>query len=219
MKYVLTFLLVVLTAPRLVAQEGEELRSIVPPGSLNKNAIKFDPIRMLVGEIAFSYERRLTPNISAEVAAGPTISNVNHVIYGFGTQHPNDDLEETRWGGFFNVAGRYYLLQSAAMRKCYIAPKFRWSRFNTFSTDNSELITRATYQNTFSSLLLGLGWQAWYSQQFALDYYIGAGYSWNTYNTSYDFSKYSGEQVGGYYLTEKQTTFVYEVGIKCTIGF
>ena len=188
------------------------------------NVFKFDAMRLIIGDIALSYERVVGQKISFEIEAGPTLSNVglNRL-----TLHNNGSLNGTKntsLGGFGSLALRFYPLDGRpALNQFYISPKYKYRQYNELISPNpgSALSDRKGFskQNIFS---FNFGVQQWVAKQFALDYYVGIGIGHNvdrysTANSFYDDVKMDWSEE---WIDKKTTSanVILSIGIKCGFG-
>lgn len=187
----------------------------------NYNAFKFDPLRMTIGEINFSWEKRIDEKVSVEFELGPTISNLggNRFFYDSYNQYQIN----SRMGGLISAAVRYYPLEGSwAMNKLYISPKLKYRRYNSeFTSLDIPLPNQSAFSNE-TMFTFNIGYQQWLSDNFAFDYYIGMGiggfrstnysvnsiYNGNTQTYDYSWSKY----------TNDFTRVIGVIGVKVTIG-
>jgi len=183
----------------------------------NYNAFKFDPFRMAIGEIGFSWEHRIEEKTTVEFELGPTISNLTnsgfHDQYNYGSSH-------SAMGVLVSAAVRYYPLEDyQAMNKLYISPKFKYRRFNQaydVAINGTGLSEQMGYTNEYI-FSFNLGFQQWLSNNFAFDYYIGAGIGsiqGKTYNYVYgDMGQYTWQS-----SPIRDAKFLGVIGMKVTIG-
>ena len=191
----------------------------------NYNAFKFDPFRMAIGEINFSWEHRIHEKTTLEVELGPTVSNLGRNRFytqpaepGMGTYRRNSSM-----GVLVSAAVRYYPLEDFhAMNKLYVSPRFKYRRYNEFSSsDEPSLSDIRGYSDEFI-FSFNVGYQAWLSNNFAFDYYIGAGIGSYNGKTYQPLSTYDGNTDTWSYtwqpITSRYARFVGVIGMKVTIG-
>lgn len=177
-------------------------------GSKNKrpfypvqNAVKFDVVKMLAGDLTFAYERKIGKMSTIEIEAGPTISlfglnkmqfirNISNLQdYDFGLQR------ESGFGGLFSIAYKVYLLNNyPAMHGLYIAPKFKFKNYNAstllVNTYTNERVTdKKNTMNQFF-LIFDVGMTHWFSPKFGIEYYATFGlatnlFKYNSYTYTY----------------------------------
>lgn len=187
----------------------------------NYNAFKFDPLRMTIGEINFSWEKRIDDKVSVEFELGPTISNLggNRFYYDSYNQYQVN----SRMGGLISAAVRYYPLEGLwAMNKLYISPKIKYRRYNSdYTSLEIPLPNQSAYSNE-TMFTFNVGYQQWLSNNFAFDYYVGLGiggykstnYSMNSvYNGNTQAYDYSWKK-----NTENYAKLIGVIGMKITIG-
>ncbi len=190
----------------------------------NYNAFKFDPFRMAIGEINFSWEHRFHEKATFEIELGPTVSNLGRNRFytqpgdGMGTYRRNSSM-----GVLASAAVRFYPLEDYfAMNKLYVSPRFKYRRYNEIITaENLSLNDTRGYSDELI-FSFNVGYQAWLSDNFAFDYYVGAGigsYFGKTYNVN---SMYDGNTDTWIYswqpVTNRYARFVGVIGMKVTIG-
>ena len=153
----------------------------------NDYVVKFDPTRMLVGELGFSYEKVFGLHSTYELELGPTISNLynyNHFYYS-GNYSTQSGL-----GVFASAALRFYPMHDA-LNGFYVSPKLKYKAVNTQYIDQTGILGNENGSKNQYTFMFNMGIQTWLSQQFSLDFYagMGIGYSYNRdllYNTTYD---------------------------------
>lgn len=180
MKRIVALLLLSLLPSFFFAQgEGNSAYRLVPP---QWNVFKFDPLHMGFGEIRFGYERKLNRFLSVEVDGGMTVSEMKYVFYPYNSFQFHDDVSRPGLGYLAAISARYYpfnRIQKEAMSGFYVAPKFDLSTYS-LSGDyyTGDVESTSYYNHRFSRLLLHVGWQAWYTDLFCVDYYVGIGNDW-----------------------------------------
>jgi hypothetical protein len=191
----------------------------------NYNAFKFDPLRMAIGEINFSWEHRIDDNLTFEVEMGPTVSNLNNNRF-YVTDDPSTVSSyqvNSQMGFLTSVALRYYPLEdSKAMNKLYVSPRIKYRRFNeSYSTNVANLADQRAGSNEFI-FSFNLGYQQWLSHNFAFDYYIGMGIGSFNGNRYYLAETYDGNSNSWSYNWKEEKAqyarFVGVIGLKVSIG-
>lgn len=177
---------IVLDKSDLKAMKKEPRKQILVE---NDYVIKFDPTRMLVGELGFSYEKVMGLNSSVEFELGPTISNLydyNHYNY-----YTNNTYNtQSGIGVLGSAAFRFYPMHDA-LNGFYVSPKLKYKAVNTMYIDQTGVLSNETGSKNQFSFMFNMGIQKWLSKQFSLDVYagLGIGYNYNRdfiYNTIYD---------------------------------
>lgn len=188
------------------------------------NVFKFDAMRLIIGDIALSYERVIGQKTSLEVELGPTISNLGLNRLKFHNDGSLDNSKNSSLGGFGSLAVRFYPLDGRpALNQFYISPKYKYRQYNEMISPNagSALADRDGYskQHIFT---FNFGIQQWVAKQFALDYYVGfgIGHSSDRYsiaNSYYDSGAmdWKEEWID---KSSKTANVILSVGIKCGIG-
>lgn len=188
------------------------------------NVFKFDAMRLIIGDIALSYERVIGQKTSLEVELGPTLSNLGLNRLTFHNDGSVGSNKNTSLGGFGSLAIRFYPLDGRpALNQFYVSPKYKYRQYNEMISPNagSALSDRNGYskQHIFT---FNFGIQQWVAKQFALDYYVGIGIGqssdrYSTANSYYDEVKmdWSEEWID---KTTKTANVVLSIGIKCGIG-
>lgn len=189
----------------------------------NYNAFKFDPFRMIIGEINFSWEHRLNDRLTTELELGPTISNLNNNRFYVPATNsdPSSYKQNSQMGILFSAALRYYPLEGAkAMNKLYVSPRIKYRRYN--STYSSALAPTQTAGSNEFIFSFNLGYQQWLSHNFAFDYYIGMGIGSFNGSRYYLAQSYDGNTNAWSYNWSKETAqyahFVSVIGVKVSIG-
>jgi hypothetical protein len=184
---------------------------------------KFDPTRIILGEIAFGLEKRIGDYSSLEVELGPTISNltgfkINHLnYYSSYTSYYN---EKSGVGIFGSIGYRFY--PKGVFNGLYISPKFKYKLYNSSFVDPSGILENQNGSRTQSSFIFNVGFQKWTTKNFSFDFYtgLGVGYVTNTKMVSngyYDPS-YGNNYPGWSKTTYKDAKLVFNLGVKVGIG-
>lgn len=159
------------------------------------NAFKFDPTRMIIGEINFSWETKIKDRLSLEFELGPTISNLqigggNHFI-------DNGPEARSKMGILLSGGLRYYPLDdSPVFNNLYVSPRVKFRRYNEMYHDMNDVLAD---QRAFSNELIfsfNVGYQQWVSEKFAFDYYFGLGigsYRAKSYYIASSYNDITGE--------------------------
>lgn len=188
------------------------------------NVFKFDAMRLMIGDIALSYERVIGQKTSFEIEAGPTVSNLRINRFSLHNDGSINGSRNTSMGGFGSIALRFYPLDGRpALNQFYISPKYKYKQYNELFTPKagSALENRKGFskQNIFS---FNFGIQQWVAKQFALDYYVGIGIGHYTDRTSIANSYYDGvsNEWKEQWQDKKSSSanVVLSIGIKCGIG-
>lgn len=160
---------------RIERKSGSDYRNVQ-----HKQVIKFDPVRMAIGEINFGYERVVGEKSSLDFEIGPTISDIGFyrnigVNYG-GINFQN----ESAIGWFGSAAFRYYPLENYyALNRFYVSPKFKYRLYRENSVVDGDVSTLTSKMNRSEDFVFSFnfGMQQWLAETFSLDYYIGFGIS------------------------------------------
>ena len=188
------------------------------------NVFKFDAMRLIIGDIALSYERVIGQKTSLEVELGPTLSNLGLNRLTFHNDGSLDNNKNTGLGGFGSLAIRFYPLDGRpALNQFYISPKYKYRQYNEMISANpgSALSDRHGYakQHIFT---FNFGIQQWVAKQFALDYYvgIGIGHSNDRYSTANSYYDETTMDWAEEWIDKSAQTanVVLSIGIKCGIG-
>jgi len=186
------------------------------------NVFKFDPLRMLSGEINFAYERRVGDKSSFEVELGPTVSQLGG--FQFGTNHSYGGYASSRMGMFGSIGFRYYPLDDrVAFNGFYVSPKYTYKNYNVnYSIPNDATAPTVDGYDNMSNFTFNVGIQTWVAKNFSIDYYAGVGIGnyksmYVNYLTVYDPNTQT-------YVTQanKETSndfrYVVTLGLKIGIG-
>lgn len=188
------------------------------------NVFKFDAMRLIIGDIALSYERVVGQKISLEIEAGPTLSNLGLNRLTFHNDGSLNASKNTSLGGFGSLALRFYPLDGRpALNQFYISPKYKYRQYNEMISPNpgSALSERKGFskQNIFS---FNFGIQQWVAKQFALDYYVGIGIGHNVdrYSTANSFYDEGIMDWNEEWIDKSATSanVILSIGIKCGFG-
>lgn len=186
----------------------------------NDYVIKFDPLRMLVGELGFSYEKVIGLNSSIEFELGPTISN----LYDFNNHFYNSNNSYNTQSGiglFTSAAFRFYPMNDA-LNGFYVSPKLKYKSVNTQYIDQTGLLNNETGSKNQIAFMFNMGVQKWLSKQFSVDFYAGLGIGYNyhrdfNYNSIYDPVTYEYSYVWNK-KKYQEARVVCNFGIKVGIG-
>lgn len=199
-----------------------------------KNAIKFDVVKLVTGDISFAYERAIGFNNGIEVELGPTISHyglnrMNFIgifgnIDGYELENSIDNRSQVGFMG--SVAFKKYLLKNRpAMNGLYIAPRFKFKNYNDLGKyyDNNGFYKE--YKNSLNQamFLVNLGMNHWFGNNFGIEYYITVGFAVNNFKFHGRQEIY--DQNTGYYSTyyAPMTRMLFNpsigTGFKLNLGF
>lgn len=182
------------------------------------NVFKFDPIRMAIGEINFSYERVLNDPMSLEIELGPTVSNL-----GTNRFFSNQSQKNSAMGVFTSVALKFYPLDGRpALNQLYISPKFKYRRYNEIidATSSSSSLPNIKGFSNEAIFTFNFGYQQWLANNFSFDYYLGIGigsYASTTYRATTEFVNNEWQE-NWLRDDDKYTRFVATIGMKVGIG-
>lgn len=214
---IIVWMLLLKITPSL-AQEAE-VRKLTT--AKHNNVLKYDPLRLICGEVRFSYERRLLPNLSLEVDGGVTSSESGKrymIYYPYPTTH--SDLTRSDKGVIASIALRFYpLTPDRSIGGMYISPEFDWKTCNFSGTYNGgDVADHTDYRYTFSTMFFNVGWQAWYTEHFCIDYYLGVGYRrvYDQQDISYQYINKESTQV---HKESRGQYFTLNAGIKIGLGW
>ena len=192
----------------------------------NYNAFKFDPLRMAIGEINFSWETRVQERTTLEFELGPTVSNLRNSRFEIDYLISPGELQfevNSAMGALASAAVRFYPLEDyQAMNKLYVSPRIKYRRYNeTYTAEATPLSAMRGGSNEFI-FSFNIGFQQWLSNNFAFDYYFGVGigsYSGVSYSPA---SVYDGNVNDWTYSWDRNDTqysrFIATIGMKVTIG-
>lgn len=124
----------------------------------NKNALKMNPISLLVTTGNVAYERAVSPKTSVQLGA---------FYSGVG-------LKDFKYGGFgVTPEVRFYLgAKSQAMNGVYVAP---FARYQDFAIRDEELKSKARFTTMGGGAVAG--WQRAFASGFTLDLFAGPSVS------------------------------------------
>ncbi len=183
---------------------------------------KFDPFRMAIGEINFSYERVIDQQSSFEIELGPTVSNLGRNRFGITNNGSSQYRTNSELGVFASAAYRFYPLDGRpALNQLYISPKFKYRRYNeSMEGVNGSTLGSIKGSTDESIFTFNFGYQQWLAQRFSFDYYLGIGigsYNSKSYSAT---SEYNGTEWKEVWVpqNERYTRFVATIGLKVGIG-
>lgn len=188
----------------------------------HQHVLKFDPFRMMVGELNFAIEEKLGERITAEISVGPTISNLTVFSGNF-----FDDSSEKRvsqFGGFFSAAIRFYPLDNyLAFNRFYVSPMVRYRRFNEDIIPFDPTLEKQKGFTNSTAFVFNVGFQQWISKSLSIDYYVGFGLGKlkeETFQTVYEYDPITYEGIQKFIkVSEDRAQFVFNTGIKIGIGW
>lgn len=161
----------------IIVREGKSAKSkqkkeVEERNVENYDAFKFDPFRMIIGEINFSWEHRIAEKTSFEIELGPTISQLDY-FNNVSFIHSGETKVGSMMGFLASGGIRYYPTQDLfAMNKLYISPRVKYRQYNSSYT-NDQLSTESIGYKKEVLFSFILGTQRWYTNNFAFDYYAG----------------------------------------------
>lgn len=123
-----------------------------------QNAIKINPLSLVLATGNFSYERAVSHNQSAQVGifySGVGISGIKYSGFGI--------TPEYRF---------YFAGQKQALNGVYAAP---FVRYQNFSLKDKETSDKTTYSSIGGGAVIG--WQKLWSSGFVLDLFVGPAYN------------------------------------------
>jgi len=199
----------------------------VRPLVVNNSVMKFNPLQMIAGEIAFGYERKIDELSSVEFEFGPTLSNIglsvsnNHYYF---DPYYGPNAQETSGVGFFvSAAYRFYPLDNGlVLNGFYVSPVVKYRLMNFDVEDFSGTLPAQNGNENHMYFTFNFGFQKWLSERFSIDYYAGIGLGYedhlhyrvlNEYNSTTGLYEYSWEK-NAYHGVR----FVVTGGIKIGIG-
>lgn len=176
-----------------------------------ESVLKFDMMRMLTGEISFSYERSIGTNASLEFSLGPTISQLEP----FNNTHVFNQNTKVNSGigGFASVGLRYYPVRES-LKGFYLSPIVKYRIKNSYYEGQNFGLDDQLAYNKLTSFVYNVGIQKWVNQNFFFDFYTGIGIglkSNQTYYSSYNFEQNANEWIG---KTDRSSTLILNLGVK-----
>jgi hypothetical protein len=158
----------------------------------NTRIIKFSPLQLFRGEIAWAYEEAIQERMSFEISVGPTLSNVN----AFEPTHefpfdPNVNQSPNVSGqskvGFMGSASiKYYPIDNqTALHGFYVEQEFKYRVYNDLLVDQQDILEDrkgSINQARFSTIF---GSQRWLSDNLSIDFFGGVGLNFSTSRTSF----------------------------------
>lgn len=182
---------------------------------------KFDPFRMVIGEVNFAYERVIGEQSSLEVELGPTVSNLGRFRFGVGNSGSQYRIN-SEMGVFVSGAYRFYPLDGRpALNQLYISPKFKYRRYNESMEGMSPSTLGAIKGHSDESIFtFNFGYQQWLADRFSFDYYFGIGLGSYRSSSYTAMSQYVGSEWQEVWVpqNERYTRFVATIGVKVGIG-
>ncbi len=144
----------------------------------NRDAFKFDPLRMFVGELNFAWEHSLGERTSMEIELGPTISHLRLLgnnDFHIGGFNNTNSYSVSQMGVLVSAGIRFYPLEDyKVFNRMYVSPKLHFRNYN-IGYNSPDIPNDARGVNNQFSFLFNIGTQRWYSDNFALDFYAGLG--------------------------------------------
>lgn len=196
----------------------------------NTSEIKFSPTQILAGEINFSYEKKISPNSSFEIGAGPTLSNITlgsnrDYYYYYDPYYGGGYAYQTSGVGLFVELGyRFYPLdKTEALNRLYFSPILKYRIKNYGLSDASNILEDRQGKEEVASFAFNTGYQLWMSDRFSMDFFTGLGVG---YQMDKDY------RIGSYYDVNTQSyvnqwennsgsfaRYVINFGFKVGIGY
>lgn len=185
------------------------------------NVFKFDPLRMIIGDVAVSYERVIGEKTSLEVEAGPTFSNLG--LNRLNLQGESNQFSRSSdIGGFASLAIRFYPLDGRpALNQFYISPKYKFRQYNeSINAGSGSALSAASGYSKQHIFSFNFGMQHWVAKRFALDYYVGIGIGQFNDRSATLISVYNGNEWKETWeeRNTKDAKVVLSIGVKCGFG-
>ncbi len=194
----------------------------------NIGEIKFTPTQLVVGEINFSYERRVSDKTSIELSAGPTISNISvgsrdfyyyqDPFYGGGYAY-----QTTGVGAFVELGYRFYPLdKTEALNRFYLSPVLKYRLKNFGVKDGAGILQDRIGKDEVVSFAFNVGYQLWMSEKFSMDFFTGLGIGYQK-NKDYSIGTYYEPNIQDYVnywndISASYARYVFNFGFKVGIG-
>lgn len=221
--YKYTCFFVLSSALPLFAQFDPEAVDAYEPDSVFaiRNAIKYDPVQIIVGDYSLYYERFLAPGWSVEGGAGFTLRN-----YAAGwNDYSLDNLArnvEISPGYSFSIAVRKYLIKSEELNGWYVAAGYGQRKYNTTYAvvDTAGILTGDEFEDTrlHHTVSAALGYQALgITSNLFLDFFLGPAFRFREFDTvvADDIFDASTFRV----VSEKSNQWGIVVGLRFGFGF
>ncbi len=165
---------------------------------LNEHVLKFNPLQVFRGELGLTLENTLSERTTYSLMLGPTISNLSPVSSGHsfpasevGFQVSPQYSVSSKVGIMIGSSFRFYPMNDdAATNGFFVEPSFKYRRFNENIFDRNEILEDQNGHTNQFRFAFNVGSQRWYSNQFSLEYYIGAGINYQTESTYRVFSEF-----------------------------
>lgn len=162
------------------------------------NALKFDILKTVIGDITIAYERKVGIKSSIEIELGPTVSNygLNAMTTNSFSDNMNDSYDsysyinrEGDFGFLASFAFRSYLLNGyPALNGLYVGPKVKFKNYNDIGRlkDPFEAAPEDMMKNQLNQLFIifDVGMTHWFSPSFGIEYYATFGLTMNFMNYS-----------------------------------
>lgn len=189
----------------------------------NIQVFKFSPLKMLIGEINFGYERQIGQKGSIDLEVGPTISQIGIGIESHLVDPFNPSAVQSGALGLVLGAGvRYYPLdETEALNRFYVSPVLKYKLMNTLYEDASGIITDTRKgSKSMMNFYFNFGYQVWLSKSFSLDFYAGFGIGMHTETTYFTTSEFvNNEWIYGWEEDiASGAVYVGNIGVKVGIG-
>ncbi len=176
----------------------------------NKNVLKFNLFSPITGGYAITYERSLKPTRSIEAEVGLIAKG------------ENNDMDMPEAHGMFLKAG-YKMMRSPdfymrgmkyahILKGSYVKPEIALTSFSydkNYSTGYSETPTSGS--TTKLAILVNVGKQIVYSNAFAIDFFVGAGYAFGKLDPDLHYYAFTG--------TSSDVSFVMAGGVRVGVLF
>ncbi len=173
-----------------------------------KNALKFNLFMPITGGYALTYERSLKPARSFEAEIGLI------------SKGANNEMNMPEAHGVFVKAG-YKMMRSPdfymrgmkyahILKGSYVKPEIAITSFSYDKHENTTYYTeKQSGSTTKVAVLVNIGKQVIYSNAFAIDFFVGAGYGFGKLDSNLHYYAFVG--------TSGDVTFVMSGGIR--VGF
>ncbi|MCO5259410.1 MAG: DUF3575 domain-containing protein [Crocinitomicaceae bacterium] len=197
----------------------------------SKFFIKFSPTQLVVGEMNFAYEQRVSPQSSIELSLGPTVSEIginkfylNSIIGNMNYYGGGNSRKESGMGFFAGLVYRYYPISvyATAPQGLYLGPEVKYRMYNTYFVDNSGVLDNKIGTTNQFLFRFNTGYQFVVGRRFAIDVFtaLGLGYTVITQYNNYTIfdGNYNLYKTDWTARTRNKVFFSGSIGVKFGIG-
>lgn len=189
----------------------------------NTSAFKFAPLNLILGEINFSFEQKVSKHGSIEFELGPTLSGVSLTEESKNFDKSGPNTRRTGDLGFLaSFAYRIYPLdETEAMNRFYLSPMLKYKLYNVKEEDVTSFLPDERGKNARFNFIFNFGYEMWGSESLCIDFYAGLGVGYKEILQHTVSTVYSGQEWVNAWESDFSSgaQLVFNIGVKFGIGW